>query len=74
MIVCVCIQIILKSGTGAKFCHHKPVDPLYSATSALYSYGTVPHWRHTVTVWSHPCTTQWLYSEDVGLSIGTVKE
>ena len=49
-----------------QFCHHKPVEPLYSTRLAPYSYGTVPRWHRAATVQSCPGTVQWLYSEDVG--------
>ena len=43
-------------------CHVGTVQLRYGATSAPYSYGTVPHWHRTATVRSRPCT---LYTEIV---------
>ena len=73
MIVCVRVQTILKSGTGAYFVimsHIVTVQLLYSPTSSPVSYCTIQRCHRTATVRSHPCTVQWLYGDDVGPSIG----
>jgi len=86
MIICVGIQTILKSGTGAYFViisHIVTVKLVLKSAStgwegllwsslSAYSRCMVPRCPRTATVWSRPCTLQRLYRVHwwLSLSIG----